>query len=153
MNRFIPAIVSVCLLALVGCGDRNEFVDYVPVGESGWAYGDTIRLITHFDDQLASGELSVNVRHDTDYLFQNLWLEVTYMNGRNVCRDTVNIVLADKFGNWQGDGFGARYQQSAVVRPSVTMADSSTVTIRHIMRVDTLRNVEQIGLTFNPSSK
>lgn len=152
MYRPLLSLTMMLALFFAGCGDRNEFMAYADVESSGWAYGDTLSFVTEIDDSHAAGTLDVNVRHNSDYLFQNLWLELTYNNSTSLCRDTVNIRLADKYGNWLGDGFGPRYQTSVRVADHVVMADSALVSVRHIMRVDTLRSVEQIGITFTPSS-
>ena len=139
---------------LAGCGARNEFAVYQTIGDAGWAYGDTITMTATLDETVAVGSLSVDVRHDNDYLFQNLWIEVSYESAQHrPVRDTVNVVLSDKFGNWTGSGFGPRYQQSVVVGENVSLADSTPIFLRHIMRVDTLHHIDEIGVSFKPNEK
>ena len=56
--------------------------------------------------------------------------------------------LADVYGRWHGQGFGASYQFSRPFNTGVTLVRGDSVTVRHIMRVDTLRGIEQIGIKF-----
>lgn len=153
MKTHVALSLIAFALTLCSCSERNEFAAYHTFGGEGWAYGDTIKYVATLADQKASGTLNVEVRHDNEYLFQNLWVEVTYESDCRLKRDTVNIVMSDKFGHWTGSGFGSRYQVGAEVRGGVTLSDSSVVCIRHIMRVDTLRHIEEIGISFHPDKK
>lgn len=130
--------------------------DNIPV--KGWVYGDTVPLLLvdtslYDNDSIVTGELCVALRHSSDYPYSNLWLEVTYHSDRHMMvRDTLDITLADVFGRWLGRGFGASYQQSVLVSPSAVVDITRPVAVRHIMRVDTLRGVDQIGVSISPAT-
>lgn len=65
--------------------------------------------------------------------------------------DTLNIELADVYGRWHGTGFGPSYQYETPVGVPLPLGDTSRISVRHIMRVDTLVGVEQIGITIAPA--
>lgn len=149
MKRLLPLIIIV--LTVTACsvtpGDYSRFTN---LPESGWVYGDTIRFTPDSIDPASSKSLSVAIRHNNDYEYSNLWLEVTYLTADSLTRrDTMSMELADVYGHWLGKGMGSSYQVEASVPGRVNLAQGSDVEIRHVMRVDTLRGIEQIGVTLN----
>lgn len=149
-------ILLTAIAILWSCGNSNEHASYAPTPEQGWLYGDTI----FFDDIAAdtsatvqvAGNLQVALRHLNTYPYRNLWLEVAYVSADNkVHTDTVEVELCDVYGRWFGKGVGSLYQASKIVNPEVTLKTGSRVGVRHIMRVDTLRGIERVGVHFIPS--
>lgn len=132
---------------------------YANLPQDGWRYGDTLKYCPRMDDSIASGTLTVAVRHDSRYPYSDLYLEVSYpasateRSVERMRRDTVKLALADPYGRWTGQGFGASYQNSVNVRHRVTLRDSSTVYLRHIMRTDTLRGIVQAGILFTSDNE
>ncbi len=121
------------------------YSDFASLPDEGWRYGDTVTFIT----PEAEGELRVAVRHSIKYPYRNIWLEVSRRGTDSaaipVC-DTVELELADPFGLWKGTGVGPTRQMETVVAPSVKVDSGSTISIRHIMRLDTLPAIEQTGI-------
>ena len=144
------AAASLC--AVIGCSEATHptgtFVD-VPV--EGWAYGENFAFPAIKNDSLTaipdSTRLVLAVRHTNDYEYANLWLAVSYRTREDsVVADTVDIKLADDFGKWYGSGIGLtvmRYDTLTLRHPRRVLSE---VDVRHIMRVDTIRGIEQIGV-------
>ena len=63
-------------------------------------------------------------------------------------RDTINVPLADDFGRWYGRGVGVSFATIDTLPGSYTLLRQRPVYVRHIMRCDTLGDIEQIGLVF-----
>lgn len=147
MRRIISILtVLLCLGACVpGHNDYSEFKN-IPV--EGWCYNDTLTFTPGIADSVADGMLTIAVRHSGDYIYSNLWMEVRYTDGDNEKTDTLNIVLADIYGHWHGHGLGASFQMSDTVSTSCRITRNTPVKVRHIMRADTLRAVEQVGIIF-----
>ncbi|MDE5827099.1 MAG: gliding motility lipoprotein GldH, partial [Duncaniella sp.] len=138
-------------LLLLSCGGR-DYSHWTNLPAEGWVYGDTV-LLDPLDsslpdnDSLVGGALKLALRHGNSYQYSNIWLEMTYRtDDRRMIRDTINLPLADIYGRWLGSGFGASYQQEILVSPQTTIDLTRPVALRHIMRVDTLAGVEQIGI-------
>lgn len=149
-------IYNICVAALLGllavaCGERS-YSRWANLPTDGWIYTDTVALLPvdtmlHDNDSLVRGAIRIAVRHENSYRYSNLWLEMTYhTDGRRLIRDTINLRLADVYGRWIGSGFGASYQQEALISSSSVIDVTQPVALRHIMRVDTLRGIEQIGI-------
>lgn len=142
------AIIALTAL-LASCADSGDFSHFSTLPDSGWAYGDTIGFDTDRLDSLSTGTLYLSLRHTNDYHYSNLWIEVTCDDNGRQRRDTLNLRLADNFGRWQGKGFGATRQMKTEVARNITPRPGSKVWVRHIMRVDTLCGIREIGVSFN----
>lgn len=138
-------LIGIGIAALLAGCTGDSFSDYRELSDSGWAYSDTVTFVPQAP---AAGTLMVGLRHAADYPYRNLWLEVAYTPaGREtVHRDTVEVELANRFGLWLSRGVGSSRQTAVQVRPGLAVDSGKPLTVRHIMRLDTLRGVEQIGV-------
>lgn len=147
MIKSLPVVLITLFLCLGACSPgHNDFNSFTDVPEQGWAYGDTIKFATDTIDSISIGNLQVSIRHDNSYLYRNLWLEICYISNGRVTRDTVNMELADIYGRWLGKGFGASYQFVSDIPHKVTLEKGTTISVNHIMRLDTLHGIEQVGI-------
>lgn len=155
MNRIISFISAYIVLCLVACtSGHNSYSAYATLPESGWPYTDTLTFIPMDIDSVVTGELMVGLRHSAAYPYSNLWLELTYHpDSVTAVRDTLCIELCDRFGRWYGTGLGASFQIADTLPVPVTIGRGMPVSLRHIMRVDTVAGIEQAGIIFNPFSK
>ncbi|MCM1397828.1 MAG: gliding motility lipoprotein GldH, partial [Candidatus Amulumruptor caecigallinarius] len=157
--RLRALAAAIAAAALTGaCGlEGTNFSQYHSLGPEGWRYGDTLAYCVRIADNSGYGEapdtidtgtLSVALRHDGSYPYAAIDIEVTYPRQGRLRRDTVRIPLADSYGRWTGCGFGDSYQAEATVTPRLTLTDSSMVTVRHVVRADTLRGISRVGVFF-----
>ncbi len=151
-QKCVAILVLLSLLVLMPCcSETSRFSNFESLPPEGWAYGDTVTVTFPKTDSISHGTLCVALRHNNDYRYSNLWIEVTVplAVGGQIC-DTVNIVMADPYGKWRGSGFGATYQLVDTLYNDIAVDLRRPFGVRHIMRVDTLTNIDLIGLTFNP---
>lgn len=146
------------LLPVAGCLHRpNDYSAFADIPDDGWPYGKTFLFLPQIEDSAACGSLAVAVRHTNAYPYANLILEVVAQqpdgNGGVAFRtDTLNITLADNSGHWLGRGLGTSFQLTDTLAARFTLLDGSPVRVRHIMRDDCLRHIEQVGIIFHASS-
>lgn len=100
-------------------------------------------------DSVTMMDVVLLLRHGNGYEYSNIWLEVSRPYGEDVIRDTFNITLADNSGKWYGSGLGLTFQIEDTIYRNVEVYRDKAWRIRHIMRCDTLENIEQIGLGFD----
>lgn len=160
LRHILSAAAATALVAgLIACSPKSDdpgvFVD-IPV--EGWGYGSSIDFAlgadTDFvrpgrpapDSAALNSELALTIRHSDAYAYSNIWLELSYPCGDTTLRDTLDIRLADMHGKWFGNGIGPSYQFCDTITTRGRINDKPKVSLRHIMRVDTLHDVEQIGL-------
>lgn len=142
-----------CLMLFVviaiGCSrpGNGKFSNYVALPDDGWAYGDSVTVVAQGLDSVESRQITIGLCHSDEYLYRNLWLEVSYRDRTGAfVRDSVNVPMADSHGRWLGQGLGATYQNETSVPRKANIGDSTRISVRHIMRVDTLRGLTKIGI-------
>ncbi len=150
--RHLTAIIALAAAAaMAGCmPEENSCAGFTSIPADGWAYADTLNLTPGITDSTATGLLAVTVRHTNAYLYRNLWLEVSTPQADTLLTDTINVELADNYGRWHGSGVGVSYMHTDTLPTRVCLTRGRPVRVRHIMRVDTLHDIEQIGLIFIP---
>lgn len=161
MKSTLPALMAAVLILTAcnglvgrGDGDDNRFSDFADIPGKGWLYTDAIEFEpdTLRDSIVNQGTLLVSVRHGKDYLYRNLWLEVSYADTDSTRKaDTLNIELADAMGRWHGRGMGLSMEVLDTLPGSFPIAEHRAVRVRHIMRADTLHGIERIGVVYIPN--
>ncbi len=147
LKLLVYTIISLCAYSCSVA--HNDFSNFKNLPSDGWAYNDTLVFMPVIPDTTATGYLILSIRHDNEYPYSNLWIEVrSTLSDSTERADTVNFLLANPYGRWYGQGFGASYQISDTISRPITLTDSLPVKVRHIMRTDTVRNIEQLGVTF-----
>ncbi|MDE5634733.1 MAG: gliding motility lipoprotein GldH [Muribaculaceae bacterium] len=148
--RRVLHIIALLLVVAISCGRSGEYTGYHEIKPSGWAYGDGLEYTVSVGDSMALRPMLLTLTHDNSYNYSNLWIEVRYTErGGEVHVDTVNVEMCDVYGNWYGNGLPGHYQLvDTLSRGPVSLADSSVVSVRHIMRVDTLTGISQIGIRY-----
>lgn len=144
-DRLLTAIcATVIAIAAAGCSEPSRVPQsgFSHLPDYGWAYGDTV--VIRLDAPADAPAPALAVRHTDGYPYRNLWLEVSQrIDSVTTLRDTVNIELCNAYGRWHGNGFGGSYQ---LAFPLPRAVSAKEVNIRHIMRVDTLRGITDVGI-------
>lgn len=158
MRRF-PLVAICCVLLLSGCKEPaplTEGASFKSIEADGWAYGQAYEFnpAPAFTEPDGTARIAIAVRHSDAYLYSNLWLELaTPVPGTDSLKlDTVNVPLADVYGKWLGIGVGVSYVTSDTLPGRYAFDDELPARVRHIMRVDTLKDIEQIGLIYFDAS-
>lgn len=146
------SIVAIVISAMIviSCGQQKESGKFHAVDASGWLYGDTLQyeLVSVDSDSVWTGDIAVAIRHAASYPYSNLWLELSFPPSDSITADTLNVLLADAYGNWLGRGLGLSFQRVDTVLHNITLPIPTTLSLRHIMRSDRITDIEQIGLIF-----
>lgn len=151
MSFISPKIIltAVVALAMTACRPKvNDFSEYRNLPTEGWRYNEPLDFSLELADSAAIGALTVGVRHSNQFLYSNLWLEVTMTDSLQALVDTVNIQVADRLGHWLGRGIGTDFQLSDTIWHDIAIHRPVNVAVRHIMRDDLLQGIEQLGVTF-----
>lgn len=136
-----------------GNGDDNYFSAFASMPDTRWDYASplTFAVDTLRDSVARRGDMLLTVRHTHGYEYRNLWLEIDYDVADSLSRpDTVNVILADVYGHWRGHGSGPSLQVVDTLAHGVALRRGQQIRVRHIMRLDTLPGIEQVGITFLP---
>ena len=146
----LKSVLFLCIIIAVSACIRDgyQYTGYHNIEPRGWAYGSPLEFDISQAGAPVYGNIVISVTNDNSYPYRNLWLEVSYITPEGLHRDTVNVAMCDLYGNWYGNGLPGHYQLSDTITTTpVEFADSSTIKVRHIMRVDTIRGLSQVGLS------
>lgn len=149
MRRFIiPAIIAIT--AATACSRHaDDYSKFHDMPGRKWGFYHHLIFDVTPEDSVVTGQLQLVVRHTNDYPFSNLYLEmICEVPGQKVRCDTLSIELADVYGNWLGNGLGTSFQRAVTVDPQFTIRDSTRIRLRHVMRIDPVPEIEQIGIIF-----
>lgn len=139
---------ALLVVATAACTPSDsEPAQFLNVEEDGWKYGNVLTFNAG-RDSLAFGDsdLRLVVRHTNTYPYANLWLEVGYLSADSLVTDTFDVVFADSYGKWLGRGAGPVITLTDTISLRNRPDDSSPFLVRHIMRVESLGQIEQLGL-------
>lgn len=164
MYRHLPhrlAVAAAVTMMAVSCGitgsrgngDDNYFSAFTTFAAAEWDYARpaVFRVDTLRDSVSRGGTLLLSLRYTAAYEYSNIWLELAYTTADSATvADTINLRLADDYGHWLGHGSGPTLQITDTISTDFRICKGETITLRHIMRTDTLMNIEQVGIVFLP---
>lgn len=150
----IPVLLAACSCSY-NPNSYSCFSDIDPI--EGWEYGKTLVYMPEIADSIAEGKLALFVRHNNDYPYSNLWVEVSYQQPGDsghivLTRDTFSITLADIYGKWQGRGQGSTFEKIDTLYLDYTLINGAPLRLRHVMRPERVTGIEKVGFIFNPDS-
>ncbi len=141
------------LMLLTGCDKREPYYRFEQIKDAEWKQTDT--LVFTIDSTIVSPnkvyDISVEISNNNKYSYRNLWVYTTInASPKDSISDTIpkEYVLADKFGKWNGAGFGSLYQSSFPLKEGFTFLQGSNYNIKliHAMRDEPLRGIEKVGI-------
>jgi len=155
-NRILLTAGILSVVFIVGCNSPDIYNEYKPVNKNGWYKDDIIAFNPKTPDTSNRYNFIVNLRHTTDYPYRNIYFFTTthFPNG-DVSRDTIELMLAQKSGEWKGEGFGAikTYRQMLLRGVRFDQQGDYVFEFRQAMRQDTLKGLEDIGLQIQKFQK
>lgn len=106
------------------------------------------------DDAAVPYDLTLEIRNNNRYPFQNLWILGSSIYPDSVLRrDTMEYMLANEFGEWYGKGISV-FQLSIPLRSHFFFPERGQYTFgfRQGMRKDELPGIQGIGLRVEKSN-
>jgi gliding motility-associated lipoprotein GldH len=98
--------VVVLFLLVTSCDPYMVYDEYSKAEGGQWKWSDKKTFEANMTDSIGLYNILINIRHTTSYPKSNLFVFVTTTAPTgNSRRDTVEILIADDRGKWQGNGF------------------------------------------------
>ena len=149
-------IVSVIIIAscfFFSCGKGIVYNEFQPIKDKAWSKQDEYFFNFEIKDNSVAYDLSLQLRNNDMYPYQNLWMfyEVLQSSGASI-KDTIEFMLADDFGKWTGNGI-TLFQNQILLKDHFHFPDTGkyTISMRHGMRDDALKGLENVGLVIEKS--
>ena len=108
MNKLL---FFLCLIA-ASCSHNSVENQYHVFDKKTWNSDSVILFSINSKDSIERHKVTLNIRHTTDYKFQNLYL-FTHFQGAS---DTVELMISEKNGKWKGRGIGDIREISFVLK-------------------------------------
>jgi len=144
--RISVIITAACFLA--SCGKNVVYSEFQPIKDRLWDKNDEYFFNFEIKDITVPYNVSLQLRNNDMYPYQNIWmLYEESQSAEKTVKDTIEFLLADDFGKWKGNGISL-YQNRIPVKNGYIFPDTGkyTISIRHGMRDDKLKGIENIGL-------
>ncbi len=153
---FLQTLSSVLLLLfLVSCDNNKIFEKNTNIYNSKWHALEIIPFDVLINDTVTPYNFYINIRNNTDYSYSNLYLFMTTIYpDKEISKDTIECIIADKNGKWFGNGIGKYRFLSLELGKNIKFPQKGTYTFQfeQAMRTDTLENITDIGIRIEKSS-
>ncbi len=143
------AILLITAIIIASCDPGRVYDESREIPPAGWHKDSAAVFVTEMNDTVSTYDFYINLRHTTDYRYSNFYLFLnTFFPNQSMARDTIELILADKTGEWQGSGFGSIKDLQVPVRKNLRFPVSGIYRfeIEQAMRQDTLRGISNIGI-------
>ena len=150
LNIFYGFVLLLGVFTLPGCGNGNVIIDKnTSIDNHNWTYVNKIRFDVNVEDTKIPYTLYLNLRVTGDYKYSNAFVLIT-IAGPDKKSDTkrYEFTLADKEGEWLGEGSGNLYSFQIPFRKGYKFPTAGTYTffIEQNMRDNPLKEVSDVGM-------
>jgi len=122
-------IVFGLFFVVAACDPYMVFDEYSKTEGGEWKWSDKKVFETNMKDSIGLYNIFINIRHTTSYPKSNLFVFVTTTAPLgNSRRDTVEIIIADDRGKWEGNGFSDVKLVSREFRKAIRFVNSGKYT-------------------------
>lgn len=145
-NKIIQLFIASCFC--FSCGKDTVYNRFQPIQDKAWNKQSEYYFRFEIKDHTTPYHVKIQIRNNDAYPYQNLWLLCKEEQPDSmVLKDTLECMLADDFGKWVGNGI-TLYQSEFSLHTNYHFPDTGTyiLNIRHGMRDDVLKGIEDIGL-------
>jgi gliding motility-associated lipoprotein GldH len=155
-NKFLTnaILISIVTVFLCSCNKNVVYSKYNTFKENEWFAKDKVTFDVEITDTQTLNNINLMVRHADTYPYNNLFLFVTtkYPDGKSLT-DTMEIILANQKGEWQGSGAGDIYDFKVPVKKNVRfpLGGKYQFIFEQGMRVDPLPLIMDFGLEIEKS--
>lgn len=142
-------LVPFLLVFLLDSCTNGVLFDQTRNVDNHWYKDNPVVFKVNVPDSLNNYDFYVNIRHHTTYRYSNLYLflQTRFPNG-HITRDTIQIILANKEGEWLGKGWGSIKEDQILLKQNLRfpLKGNYEFSIWQAMRADTLKGIKDIGL-------
>lgn len=142
-------LIFLSVVCLTACDSSVVFEKNIKLDDNRWYIDNVIKLETEIKDTVSPMNLYINVRNAGGYQFSNLFIFLTTTTPENTkSRDTLELVLADESGKWQGDGMGDIWDNRILFKKNFIfpLAGKYTFELEQAMRIDPLPQIMDAGI-------
>jgi gliding motility-associated lipoprotein GldH len=144
-----PFFLLAALFVFASCNKNVVYSEYHNFSSLEWKMADKVVFEPEITDNQSLNDVSLMIRHTETYPFRNIILFVTshYPDGK-VITDTMDVMLANSKGEWEGSGAGDIYDLKVPIKKNVRfpLAGKYKFEFQHGMREQTLPELMDFGM-------
>ena len=148
MKNVLIAFFVICLA--VSCDKSQTYLhSYQSIPNAGWYSQDSVCFPIPAQGNDTSFNVQLEVRHTVKFNYKNLLLLASYVypNQDELQTDTINFMLMDKDGHWQGKGIGRLFQVEEQLKTlHIGKSDSCIIKVSYLNPDSLLLGVNDLGL-------
>ncbi|MBA3665480.1 MAG: gliding motility lipoprotein GldH [Bacteroidetes bacterium] len=152
----IGLVAALAGIFLSSCNKNVVYSKYQTFKENQWYVKDKAVFDVEIKDTQTLNNIILMVRHADSYPYNNLFLFVTtkYPDGKTLS-DTMEIILANQKGEWQGSGAGDIFDFKIPVKKNVRfpLAGKYQFIFEQGMRADPLPLIMDFGFEIEKSKE
>ena len=149
MHKASSILLCLLLIALVGCIGGVTFDQYVNIPSDGWRRADIVKFSTLIRDSADyESRLAMRIEGTFPYEGVTVIVEEKISKGRKEIkteRDTITCDFIDKNGNIKSSGISRFEYDFPIAETTIVKGCRADVSIYHIMNVDTIPGITEIG--------
>lgn len=151
MSRNFINISALLFLAIVftSCDPNRIYEENVDIEDASWKRENKAVFEFFIEDTVSFHNLYINFRHAGNYHYRNLYLFSEIRGPEKLSSvDTVQMILADSRGKWNGKGIGDLYDYKFMFKKDVRFPKKGeySIELEQGMRDVELNNVTDIGI-------
>lgn len=149
MKSIFGVIIVVLFFGLTSCDQNRYFEQNSEIPQEVWTYHEIKKFEVKIEDTNSLFNFYLNVRNTTEYPFANLYVFVkTTFPDSLMARDTIELQLAGRNGEWLGSGYGKYKYNQFILRKGMRFVQkgSYSFSIEQGMRTDALEGISDIGI-------
>lgn len=149
MKKEIILLFAALSILIMSCDKNKVYEEYHELENLTWSSNEPANFEFAVNDSVNLHNVYINVRHANQYQFSNLWLLINSWSPSGYkSTDTLECILANEQGRWQGSGLGDIWDASILWKQNVRFADSGKyhIELNQLMRVEELVGIMDIGI-------
>lgn len=150
--QVIASLILIIVIAACENKDSLYYSLYYDIPGEGWLKGEICEFEISSDSLQGKSlngiyDVVIGIRHTEDYQYKDLWVEMIEIDNDTIeSTDTIQISLIDTLGRWNGRGNHGLYQYVDTLKHDVELKNKYVINIGHVMNVDTLKHISNIGI-------
>ncbi|MEZ4879091.1 MAG: gliding motility lipoprotein GldH [Chitinophagales bacterium] len=148
MKTILFAFVAILLL-FTACKDKYYYSEYQSIKNQSWLIKDTLTFSKTIEQPSNTPhQILLSVRHDKDFEFSNLWLQVDVSYNGKTASKKQEVVLYNKLGKPFGKCTGSICTQTIPIVNNISFDKKGIVQIKitQLMRKNPIENIKDIGV-------
>ena len=140
-------ILAIISWLLASCQQDIAFTEFKSLPARGWEADSPVVFTPVLEDSVATYDMQLTLRHTERYGYQNMWLFVDVKQDTLlVRRDTIEAMLANERGEWNGKGI-SKYTLPLIYLEDIVLQNGNyDVVVQQGMREEVLGGIAEIGL-------